>query len=177
MGNHEEMLAVTMMDMLNDSRISRYYQRYPNPLEFLCYNGGGPTMNGWISDGQNPCWINYLINLPRSYTYISEETGLEIQLCHAGFTPGFAVTDNDMIWSREHFKDTWPKNFDTTIVIHGHTPCQHLSKQLNGISEDGPLLYADCHKICIDMGSDATGETCLFDLDTLEAHIISVEKQ
>lgn len=178
MGNHEEMLAITMMDMLEDSRISHYYQKYPNPLELLCYNGGGSTIDGWINDGSNPGWINYLINLPRSYTYVSKETGIEIYLCHAGFTPGTTVTDYDMIWSRDHFQDIWPKDFETTIIVHGHTPCYYLSKKLNRIApEDVPILYADDHKICIDMGSADTGITCLFDLDAFEAHIISVEKQ
>lgn len=176
MGNHEEMLAVAMLDMLEDSRYGRYWKNYPEPLYLLAENGGGPTIEGWINEGRNPSWATYLLTLPYSYTYTSKESGLEIHLCHAGYTPGTAITDNDMIWSREHFKDTWPKNFDGTIIVHGHTPCPLLSKKLNGISEEGPVLYADCHKICIDMGSAFTGETCLFDLDTLEAHIISVEK-
>ena len=175
MGNHEHMLAGAMCEYLEDIRAERFLKEYPkvyNMQALVAYNGGGITLNDWVDDGANPEWINFLLHLPYTFEYINQNR-VEIHLSHAGYTPDIIVPNNyDLIWSREHFSDKWPKDFDNVLIVHGHTPCQYFD---GWIPEDGALWYCGCHKIDIDQGTYISGQALLLDLDTFDEHIFQTE--
>lgn len=183
MGNHEHMLAAAMCEYLDDPRqkiFSKYYDE-SSMIQLLYHNGGEETLDGWIKDGANPEWISFLLRLKISTSYINQN-GNTIYLSHAGYTPSLINPNKiDLIWGREHFLDPWPDNHDNDIIIHGHTSCPFLAKELSGKfspyiwkPEDGAIWYNNCHKIDIDMGAYVTNVTLLFNLDTFDEMIISI---
>lgn len=184
MGNHESILVAAMCSILDKPQVGDSIF-YHNPESLLAMNGGAETLNSWIKEGQNPEWIDYLNSL-RRIDFYKNTTGINIILNHAGFTPDSPPNDYDLVWSRSHFWAPWPKGYDNVVVVHGHTPCEYLSKDLNMVHGpehrkdwapiDGAIWYADGHKIDIDMGSFNTGTTLLFDLDTFDEHIFIIEK-
>lgn len=182
MGNHEHMLAGAMCEYLDDSRLSIFLKEYPtipSMQALVAYNGGIETLNGWIDDGANPDWITFIMGLNNMAAYHNGQ--YQLSLTHAGFTPGDTKTTNfDILWSREHFFDAWEEGHDNEIIIHGHTPCQSLIRELSQGKQtwhprDGAIQYAGTHKICIDMGTYVTGAALLLDLDTFDEHIFHTE--
>lgn len=184
MGNHEHIFAGAMLEYLHDPRLEQFHVLYPRSggmKNLLMYNGGSSTLEGWIKDGADPTWVDFLLNLPYMQTYHSDQ--FEIILNHAGFTDdGKGIPPYyDMVWDRSHFYDPWPDKSNNTICIHGHTPCSYLARELSVLfqrnhhtswspEENGAIWYADGHKIDIDMGTYQTGYACLFDLDTFDEH-------
>lgn len=176
MGNHEHLLLEAMKGT------SSIYK--DDPVSLLYYNGGADTYADWQAEDRPEIWTNALKELP-SYITFQNEQGYILHLSHAGFTPPTVPQDMDLIWSREHFFEEWPKSADYELVIHGHTPTPYLIKKFNSVRkiknfpplpwEPGAIYYANCHKIDIDCGSFATGYTVLFDLDTFDEHIFQCE--
>lgn len=175
-GNHEDMLVKAMEHYLR-------YETYGEPFSLLSWNGGASTFEGWIADGANIGWKKYLKELPTCLNYQNKD-GIKIILCHAGFTPGHDIpNEEDLIWNREHFYDDCLE--DNTICVHGHTPIPNMIrgwrgslKKIFGAEEDtynnGAFWYCNNHKVNIDCGAFATGETVLLDLDTFDEHIFAI---
>lgn len=184
MGNHEHMLLAAMNSVLGYPQIGDCIF-YNDPEKLLYTNGGYSTLVGWQKDGKEVSWIDYFSNLKRIEFYKNAD-GIDIILCHAGYCPIDTPTDYDLIWDRSHFWSPWPKSLDNAIMVHGHTPCEYLSEDLNMLHGpeyrkkwapiDGAIWYADGHKIDIDMGSFYTNTTLLLDLDTFEEHIFIIDK-
>lgn len=87
MGNHEHIFAEAMLEYLHDPRLEQFHVLYPRSggmKNLLMYNGGSSTLEGWIKDGADPTWVDFLLNLPYMQTYHSDQ--FEIILNHAGFT-------------------------------------------------------------------------------------------
>lgn len=177
MGNHEHMLAGAMCEYLDDDRAVGFNNDYPRAYSMqslVAYNGGGLTVDGWVDDGANPDWIDFLMRLPYTYNYINMN-GIKIILSHAGYTPDIIVPEKfNLIWDRHHFTDKWPEGFDNTIIIHGHTPCQRFE---GWSPDDGALYYCEGHKINIDQGTYGSGQALLLDLDTFDEHIFRTEME
>lgn len=170
-GNHEYMAVDALRDCAEYEALCR--------TEDTClwdYNGGGPTFNAIEAHGAHYAgWANLLDQLPAEVEY-ENENGVQIILCHAGFTPGKKPDDEyDMVWNRHHIPDKIPKKFkdDPITIIHGHTPTPHLIKTLKAnkasfTEDDGVVYYGDGHKIDLDCGCFATGHIVLLDLNTWE---------
>lgn len=175
-GNHEDMLIKAMKEYIDEMGCG-------DEFSLLCYNGGMDTFNGWIEDSANSGWYHYLKRLP-SYLEYKNTNGFTIALCHAGFTPGMQIPNNeDLIWSRDHFYEHAIEN--KIICVHGHTPIplmidgwKGVLKRTFGAEEDtytdGAFWYCNNHKVNIDCGSYATGKTLLLDLDTFDEHIFTI---
>ena len=163
-GNHEDMLLKAMKE----------YNRYGRPggeCRLLRQNGGDVTLYDWSCENQEDRqkWYGRLRDLPLQLDYINKN-GHTIRLSHAGFTPGTRVSDEDLLWDREHFLQF--DNFQD-IVVHGHTPVHYLAQDLRiQIDKDKPevIYYNFDHKIDIDMLSAFTDRTVLLDLDTFDEH-------
>ena len=171
-GNHEYMAVNALRDCAEYEALCR--------TEDTClwdYNGGGPTFRAIEAHGAHYTgWANRLNKLPSEVEY-ENENGVKIILCHAGFTPGNEPDDEyDMVWSRNHFLDQIPKGFedDPIVIVHGHTPRQHLMKVLDAnhapysVGDAGGIYYGDGHKICLDCGCFITGQIAMLNLDTWE---------
>lgn len=170
-GNHEDLLT---------SAIEH------NDLSLWYWNGGEPTYEAWIEDGEDMDWIERLNNLPTHVEY-QNQNGEKVILCHAGYTPHSVnyVTEHKLLWSREHFNQMWDEDFLDTIVVHGHTPIPYMDEYLYMAppeSEIMPEAYwyspdstGRNHKVNIDCGAVFTGFTLLLDLDTWEEHLFMAE--
>lgn len=164
-GNHEDMLAKAMAEQAEGL--------YAEDCFLLAQNGGHKTLQDWMADGGDEDWIHFLNNLPIRKTFINED-GVNIELCHAGFTPfkDAEPSEYQLLWNRNHLKtprrELWK---DNTIVVHGHTPIQYLAGELNYVPG---AFWLNEQKVCIDNGSFASGFGCLFDLDTYDEHIFHI---
>ena len=174
-GNHEQMLSDAILETFSDYQTGE-------KLSLLSYNGGYGTYDNWMCDGMKREYAGILRRLPEKATYINQ-SGYTIILSHAGFTPD--DEDKDLIWNRNHFYAPWPEGYEKTIIVHGHTPIPNLINELDrmkrfGVNievdgwENGAYYYSDNHKIDIDCGSFATGQTVLLDLDTFDEHIFEI---
>lgn len=173
-GNHEDFL-VKLYD--GNPKETIYIDRYAyhrwEVREVWDYNGGWEMMEKCDDlRERSPETLHTLIETiknARDQIIFTNDKGKQIVLTHAGYTPGRRKSTKDsQIWDRQHLKNSWPKDeaFKDTIMIHGHTPIQYIDS--TRISEDGPIYYADGHKIDIDLGAVFYGWTTLLDLDTLD---------
>lgn len=98
------------------------------------YNGGRPTLKGWMLDGTS---VNFLERLAARTTYTFDaDHGLYFShTCpnratfkrvnnaeYNGETPN-AEDIEEVVWSRETFNSHWDKN---EVIIFGHTPTCYL---------------------------------------------------
>lgn len=179
-GNHEDMLVEAATDYLEGD------ERWNHKSWSLCAsNGGMRTLEEWEADPYRKQWLAKIKKLPIWDTYDTDER--TYVLSHAGFTPwkgDYAdvielPTDEDMMWNRDHWLDN-PKEteIDTDVVIvHGHTPIPYVAMDLNMEWEGGALWYDNGRKVCIDSGGFFTHEWVLLNLDTMENHIIKLDKE
>ena len=176
-GNHEDMLVKACEDYLEDGMWD--YMSYS-----LCArNGGRDTMEEWELDADREAWVKRLRDLPTWDTY--NANGREIILCHAGFTPWMETgetscaipEDEKLIWDREHYysRTYLPAHMDDVLIVHGHTPIQHLSADIDEEWESGAFWYMNNHKCCIDSGGFFSGEWVLLNLDTLEDTVLTLD--
>lgn len=168
-GNHEDMLVKAMCEYGRDEYMGKN-------CHLLFSNGGESTLFGWITDGADMGWMNYLSKLPTIKSYYNQYQDIEIVMCHAGYSnyDDTIPCEEDLLWSREHFLDIPPKG--RTLMVHGHTPIPYLAEDL-GIKEaefEGAFWYCNDKKVCIDCGAFATGMTVLLDLDTFDEHIFQI---
>ena len=106
--------------------------------------------------------------------YRIEINDKEYYLSHAGFTPTkefFKLNDGDReiknMWDRKHIFDEWTDEMDVDKVIHGHTPianCLLAQDFIDNIISDYPFVYADGHKINLDMGTADSNMALLYNL-------------
>lgn len=170
MGNHEDMLI---------EAIKGWYERRGNLIDFLshdyCYdllrsNGGRETFLGWLDCENRDEYFRRLTRLPR-YIYIRNETGCNICLTHAGFTPPRRPIDRQvLLWDRYHLYDAWVGG-ENEYIVHGHTPVLSVT-DIDNTLRDGAMFYAGGHKIDIDAGAVFTDCVCLLNLETLEPTLI-----
>ena len=179
-GNHEDILVDAATDYLEgDERWE------PSSWSLSARNGGIRTLEEWEADPHREQWLAKIKKLPLWDTYnIDDRTYI---LSHAGFTPWKnkyedvieLPTDEDLIWNRHHWFDN-PKEteIDTDVVIiHGHTPIPYVAMDLNMDWEGGALWYDGGRKVCIDSGGFFTYEWILLNLDSMESHIIKLDKE
>lgn len=168
-GNHEDMLVKAGLHYLGEEiDPDQYYYD-------LMYNGGKETWKAMLKDSNNIDFLYKLKALPKEVVYYNAE-GKEIHLCHAGFTPGRRY--RDILWDRKHLTDIVDYVDDNYIVVHGHTPVyyQRFQRTLDEAMEHlYPEVYANGHKINIDMGTYNTHACVLLDLDTFEHHLFTVK--
>lgn len=165
-GNHEDMLVKSFWDP--DWR--EYTKTWKS-------NGGNRTLKElkYKSTQQERMNILRALNDLPTYTMYQNRQGLNIILCHAGFSPTGKETEIDewsLLWDRKHMSDKeWDGN-ENTFIIHGHTPVQCL--QINGQQNVDlkPVAYCGYHKIDIDLGSFTSNTAALLDLDDNFKHYI-----
>lgn len=163
-GNHEDMLVNAM----------HYYNRYGNKntreYKILKNNGGAPTFYDWSCENQETrqLWYERLRDLPLQVDYVNKHD-YTIRLSHAGFTPGKKITNEDLLWNRDHFFDYFDVNNE--IIVHGHTPVEFIEDNFN----EGALWYADDQKVDIDNAAFYYGRCVVLDLDTFDEHIFKID--
>lgn len=178
-GNHEDMLVEAATDYLEGD------ERWDHKSWSLsARNGGIRTLEAWEADPYRKQWLAKIKKLPTWDTYDTDDR--TYVLSHAGFTPWKndyeeveLPTDEDMIWNRNHWLEN-PEDteIDTDVVIvHGHTPIPYVAMDLWMDWEGGALWYNGGRKVCIDSGGFFTHEWILLNLDTMESHIIKLDKE
>lgn len=168
-GNHEDMLIKAMDEYLKNDRVR------DNAWYNLCYNGGYETFEDWVKEGAKPEWLHLLRKLPH-HAAITLADGRVCHLCHAGFSSDrfdfeSPTVSHDLLWDRKHIEDDVED--DTCLVIHGHTPVQHLDASPENLRDPAPLAYDN--KIDIDLGTPSSGRICLLDVDALKPKFVDKE--
>ena len=172
-GNHEDMLVNSIKEFCEMNSKS-------GDCDLLFYNGGKQTFNAWRKDGAKKSWAIKLEKLPAWLTYINIK-GQLISMSHAGFTPkpNEFPSHNELLWSRDHFLDNWNEEVNNCIIVHGHTPIEHLLEEIDPANvlydnyTSGALYYECGRKCCIDHGAVFTGKFILLNLDTMQETIFS----
>ena len=157
-GNHEDMfIAAAEKPLLN--------------LRLLELNGGMGTYSDYLSDTEENRnnYVALLKELP-VLAIIQNKQGQVINLSHAGYTPIYNPTEEDLLWDREHLYHEWPEN-ENSIVVHGHTPVQYLTQGKTEI-----VQYANGHKYDIDLGAFASNKLGILNLETFEEIVVSLEE-
>ena len=171
-GNHEDMLVDAMEEHIEG--------RSGHATHLLGSNGGYGTLEEWAADGAKESWITWLKKLPTHMEYIRPD-GKKVLLSHAGYTPdieGQLPWGDDLIWSRDHFYDSWDEELPDTYIVHGHTPTPLMDRYIydlkpEDVDKAGALIYCEGHKFDIDNGAVFTGFCTLFNLDTFESIIFN----
>lgn len=168
-GNHEEFFETIGAELVEGHFGSTPLWRQ---------NGGMQTITDFCSLPE-PSQLYYLKKigaLPIMARYINKK-GQIVILSHAGFTPGLEPNkEYDFLWDRVHLYHPWPpeEKYKDVYIVHGHTPVPYVALEINSKVEIDeyeiwePLVYADGHKIAIDVSSCTTGKVSLFDLDELK---------
>ena len=176
-GNHEDFMC-----------------RYRNPSTMVCWtssnNGGRATYEALIAlpEEERDELIERVWRLPAHYLY-ENKSGQKIHLTHAGFTPyedDVLPEIEDLLWDRYHFINRWPKDDELkdVYIIHGHTPVQRIAYKLRELDRelgmeidrleydiDGDpnvLVYADGHKVALDLSHSNYPKVALWDLDEMK---------
>lgn len=177
-GNHEDMLVKAMEDDIKYDHLRDFN------FNLLLQNDGGNTFFSWELENDQIGWWSYLKRLPTFKTYVNQQ-GIRIYLSHAGFNPlldNAIPNEEDLLWDRTHFLGN-DAIFDADeMVVHGHTPIPYLIARTHWSNEcpaweKGAWWYNNDHKVDLDCGSWATGNTILLDLDTFDEHIFEIEKE
>lgn len=185
MGNHDLILldAIDLYLREGEEALSHLYGRVNGKDAIgLCYlNGGLETLQGWIDDPARDHYYQKLRMAPLEVRLAAYDRKHFIYLTHAGYSPHLYNTSDvyDMVWDRQHFYDDPAK--DGSLLIHGHTPVQKLTKYLDRykISYDVSqeyCLYANGTKLDIDIGACFFNRTVLVNIDTLESIIFTTEE-
>ena len=181
-GNHEDLMYWAFK--APEAYIKKYEENWVN------INGGDKTLYQikelGISDEDLEYYLKRIENMPTYYTYLNDNGNL-FHLSHAGMNPDTLYYDLDIgeqnhshLWDRRHIFREWPEDssYDDYYVIHGHTPLQLLYKAetfIDGIQKDVPFVYADGHKIDLDIASVNTNMIILYNLDTEQEIFIKGE--
>lgn len=165
-GNHEDLLVKAMTEYLRQDGVRG------ESWDLLIYNGGFQTFGDWVAEGADPHWIYALQNLP-TYAALTLPDGRTAHLSHAGFSSNKPIPNDELlIWDRNHINDD-DYSDNTSIVVHGHTPVQHINPSPEIIQDPAPLFYDN--KYAIDLSSAISGLVALFDVDTQKVVCISKE--
>ena len=190
-GNHEYFLQ---------EGIERWVKYARPALSNLWEINGGEATAAAVersSDEENFKRLAILKKMP--YTVTVSVGDKIVILDHCGYTPKWKEGHNrvkelvsadpgwEPMWDRFHFRDAWPEEKDlaNVYVVHGHTPTQYLLYRYfaEGVQDifpndkrdfkDEPVIYADGHKIDLDVVTWYTNKVAVFDLDTMK--IITLE--
>ncbi|MDV3428504.1 MAG: metallophosphoesterase [Bacillota bacterium] len=192
-GNHEDMLIKTIQayrrfmisyqGVVNEDEIN-FYLSMDSDYELLYINGGCKTFKDWREAKERMVKYHLLNNLAYRAEYINKK-GQKVILTHAGYTPKLNYTpdNDDLLWNRSHFMQTWDNNFPDVVIVHGHTPLMYMDEYLWEDCRDndpndvpGAYWYCNGHKVNIDRCTIITGELVLLNLDTWEEHIFKDDK-
>lgn len=172
-GNHEDVMYGTYF--ATTEQVQKEYKKN-------WYLNGGKTTEKNIEeiklfknlpDNFHLKYIEKIFDFP-SYATYTNAMGQNFFCCHAGFTFGEKWDKLDefqkgfqYLWGRGHFEDSWPQDYDNTYIIHGHTPIQSVLFDFPNLkrTSDYPLIYADGHKINLDIASKFTKTALLYNLD------------
>lgn len=166
-GNHEDMLY---------NAVRRNYSDY----RLLNQNGGRVTYFDCIDDEKSDYYLDKIKALP--FVINVTVNNKNFVLSHAGFTPYKNATDSleesELLWDRYHTHKTekYPdeEEYDEDyIVIHGHTPIQHLINEDEEMKFE-PYYYFDNQKICLDIGTYVTKKILFFCLDNMTYEVIEL---
>lgn len=184
-GNHEDIMEKAIPCVMEG--------HHNNDVNLWLLNGGQPTKSAFEQlTKEHQIWFyNQLKKLP-DYAIYHNTKGQEILLSHAGTDP-IDPWDLDKMpnrygespwqWDRNHFYSVWDQDprWQNTYIAHGHTPVPYVMSRLNKVDsylerepaykeewDRGILIYADGHKIDLDLMSFSTGRAALFDLDKLQ---------
>ena len=186
MGNHEDMFINTCSNYLAFCR-----EEYINPYEYAknmgfdpvsvfydensipyFQNGGQPTFEAWLRDGCPKDILHKIADLPYAATVnvINGDKEITYELCHSGchsddYDCGKFI--DEYIWNRTHFitDDKW-RNDPNSILVHGHTPIQIISKYVKvPLKRVAPIRYANNTKIDLDVATYNTNIIYLFDVN------------
>lgn len=170
-GNHDQFLIDSWQD---DWRLDGLWY----------YNGGYDTFEAASADQYADEYAG-MLSRTRHLVEYHNTNGQTIFLSHAGFTPSPSTkpSEQNLIWSRDHFFARWPKEEEAKdwYVVHGHTFCASRSAfafvntKLNDTKTVG--RYCDGHKICIDGRAFLNHRIALLDLDTLTEIVFEDEEQ
>lgn len=172
-GNHEDMMykaCAHTMGMERDDRAFYIWAINGNDQTEAAFNALSYAHQMWL--------LNHINRMPIKLEVINKY-GQHILLSHAGsskvnykFSEFCHFKDNPYIWDREHLQKPIVEEDKNWFFIHGHTPVKYLSYITYGlISPENihePYIYADGHKIDLDLASFDTGLVALFDLDELK---------
>lgn len=185
MGNHDLMLldAIDMYLKEGDEALMHLYSHINmnDPIGACYLNDGMSTLEGWIADPARERYYQMLRIAPLEMRLAALDGKHFIYLTHAGYSPHLYNTLDvyDMVWDRQHFYDD-PAT-DGSLLIHGHTPVQKLTKYLDkyklsyDVSQEY-CLYANGTKLDIDIGACFFNRTVLVNIDTLESIIFTTEE-
>ncbi|MCQ2375282.1 MAG: metallophosphoesterase [Salinivirgaceae bacterium] len=184
LGNHEDMLLQALTDTFSDYTDDTYGQLYKN--------GGKQTHDECLTDPEVVGIFRYMQHFPTKHLY-KNANGVDVYLSHSGLYSPLCENPNahDLMWSRGHFANEMPEG--KYVVVHGHTPIQYMSQMFLKKSPYAPvgvvppnffekisaetdmpaLIYANGHKINIDLGTYKSGRSVLLDLDTFEQFIFT----
>lgn len=185
MGNHDLMLIDAIDQYIKMPEEERAYGLgmcfyHNSPMSLLQYNGGMDTFHGWTNEPDRMKYYQKLRFAPLEVRLAALDGKHFIYLTHAGYSPHLynAPNPSGMVWDREHFYDAAAQ--DRSLLFHGHTPVQKLTKYLqkHNLSYDisnGYCIYANDTKIDIDIGACFYNKTVLVNIDTLEAKIFTTK--
>lgn len=173
-GNHEDMMKKVIDKIKNSIITEKTYYMYDSDFMLWMQNGGKITLNQIMKMNKEKLLSlsSYLSTLKTNY-YFANSKNQQIVLSHAGGDPSTIQKPEfrkDNIWNRSHIDQPWPLNpkYANTILVHGHTPVQHLLHDWD-ICYPEIFTYCDGHKIDIDLGSYVSKAAALLDLNTLKA--------
>ena len=189
-GNHEDMFVTVGQEILDG-----HFEQ----LSWWIANGGHPTFTEFQTlPIQEQEWLIKKLNSLPDHKCIKNTKEQNIFLSHAGTALDYNMAEfvlikggNPYLWDRRHFWKDWPQSesYSNWYIVHGHTPCQHLIKELNQINmlEEKALItnlnleiieYANGHKFDLDLASFLSNKIALFNLDELkvEKYFFTEEK-
>ena len=185
MGNHDLMLIDAIDQYIKMPEEERMYGLgmcfyHKSPMSLLQYNGGMDTFHGWKNEPDRMKYYQKLRFAPLEVRLAALDGKHFIYLTHAGYSPHLynAANPYDIVWDREHFYDDAAQ--DGSLLVHGHTPTQKLTKWLDKYNlpydvSNGYCIYANDTKIDIDIGACFYNKTVLLNIDTLEAKIFTTK--
>lgn len=187
-GNHEQFAEDFLRQAIKTDLLTDVSNNVINIWE---QNGGSHTLQdiwGDLSREEQAQLYLQLRGLPQRQTIILNDT--KFLLSHAGYTPRYLERDladdkQVLLWNREHFSESWNEAIDgeNVISLHGHTPVMYLHKirdmvyfSHHGIDMENiePLVYADGHKIDLDLCSAFTNKAALYCLERKNWEIIDI---
>lgn len=183
-GNHESMLCAALEEYLEILPKGKDKAIHLNWSYELCKTNGA-VVNGRsafldiIENNQVEDYIQYFKSMPLLIDTGENEFGTTVVMCHAGYTPVVGVkptkilTEDDILWDRDHiFESIKQEDFQFKIImVHGHTPTQHIKHQVLYYKTYGNEEYPICvyknGKIDIDAGVFVGGIAYLINASTL----------
>ena len=159
-GNHEDMF-------LNNIHLGIGTALDTNK-ESIIFNGCYKTLKDYVKlPGDDKIFlIDNLQKIKNYYIYINKEKK-NIFLSHAGIDIENInnLDETKLLWDRKHIKNNnYDNRYENWYVVHGHTPCQTLRKDM----ATRVYRYYNNHKIDIDIAACSTNLAAVIDLDTLE---------